>query len=143
MLSLMPHLITAVRGVWRAVPEGIQEVLDESGGLGPRHARVLAQLVLFGPQSVSELSKRLGLTLATTSLMTGELSQAGLVERREDPADRRRTIVSVSDDFGDELAPFFESRVNLVSNVIAGLEPTERDAFLKGLRLLIAEIDAL
>jgi DNA-binding MarR family transcriptional regulator len=32
---------------------------------------------------------------ATTSLLVGELDRAGFVERHEDEADRRRTIVSL------------------------------------------------
>jgi DNA-binding MarR family transcriptional regulator len=33
---------------------------------------------------LSKLAERIGLTLGTTSLLVGELSRAGLVERRED-----------------------------------------------------------
>jgi DNA-binding MarR family transcriptional regulator len=117
--------------------------LDQTEGLGPRHLKVLAQLALHGPQSVSELSARLGLTVPTTSLMAGELSNAGLVERSEDPADRRRTIVSMSHALVPELDQLVESRIGLVSQVLAELEPDERDAFLKGLRSLIAQIETL
>ena len=51
------------------------------------------------PISVSELAKRLGLLLSSTSTIVGELSRAGLLERAEDEHDRRRTIVRVHEDY--------------------------------------------
>jgi DNA-binding MarR family transcriptional regulator len=36
--------------------------------------------------------------------MVGELSKAGLVERHEDERDRRRTLVSIPEEYGWRLA---------------------------------------
>ena len=47
------------------------------------------------PATVGELASRLGLTLPTVSGVLADLDRAGLVERRPDPADRRRTIVQI------------------------------------------------
>ena len=51
------------------------------------------------PIGVSELARRLGLMLSSTSTIVGELSRAGLLERAEDDQDRRRTIVRVHEDY--------------------------------------------
>jgi len=72
------------------------KALAESGELAPRHLTAFALVALEGPMTVSELAAREGLAVSTASLLVTQLSEAGLVERREDVADRRRTVVSVS-----------------------------------------------
>jgi DNA-binding MarR family transcriptional regulator len=62
--------------------------------LSPRHVAALEQ-IRGGPLTVGELASRLGLTLPTVSGVLADLDRAGLVERRPDPADRRRTIVQI------------------------------------------------
>ena len=63
--------------------------------LSPRHVAALEQ-IRGGPLTVGELASRLGLTLPTVSgVLAGTLDRASLVERRPDPADRRRTIVQI------------------------------------------------
>src|SRR5271163_4220666 len=77
-----------------------QELLDAAAGgsLGPRHMPALRAVAAAGPLSVSELARRLGLGLSTTSAIVGQLSRAGLLDRAEDDADRRRTIVRLNVD---------------------------------------------
>src|ERR1700746_2176018 len=62
--------------------------------LSPRHVAALEQM-RSGPLTVGELGSQLGLTLPTVSGVLAALDRAGLVERRPDPADRRRTIVAI------------------------------------------------
>lgn len=143
LMTLVPQLVTTFRAGWQLLPPGVQSMLDQAGGLGPRHVRVLMQLALHGPQNVSELSALLGLAVPTTSLMVGELSNAGLVTRTEDPADRRRTIVSIAQDLLPEVNLLIETRIAAASAVLSGLEPEERRGFIKGLRLLIAQVEKM
>src|ERR1700734_1726502 len=80
-----------------------QELRDAAtrGPLGPRHMPALLAVAAAGPLSVSELARRLGLGLSTTSTIVGQLNRAGLLERAEDDTDRRRTIVRLHDDYQD------------------------------------------
>lgn len=64
--------------------------------LAPRHLSLLAYLLLEGELAVNELAARLEVAPATVSLMVGDLSRQGILHRREDDADRRRTIVSIA-----------------------------------------------
>jgi DNA-binding MarR family transcriptional regulator len=63
--------------------------------LAPRHLSLFAVL-LDGALGVSELADTLDLAPTTVSLMVGELSRQGLLERHEDPLDRRRKIVHIA-----------------------------------------------
>jgi DNA-binding MarR family transcriptional regulator len=91
MLLLMPRLVGRAK---RTPPPGELSSLD----LAPRHLSLLAYLMFDGPMSVNELAARLEVAPATVSLMVSELSRKQILERHADPADRRRTIVSIAED---------------------------------------------
>jgi DNA-binding MarR family transcriptional regulator len=90
LILLMPRLIGRAK---RTPPP---EALG-SFSLTPRHLSLLAYLLFDGPLGVNDLAKRLEVAPTTVSLMVGDLSRQGILERREDDADRRRTIVSIAD----------------------------------------------
>ncbi|WP_432829465.1 MarR family transcriptional regulator [Dactylosporangium sp. CA-092794] len=89
LLLLMPRLIGRAK---RKPPP------PELAGfnLAPRHLSLLAYLLFEGGLGVNELASRLEVAPATVSLMVGDLSRQGILLRREDEADRRRTIVSIA-----------------------------------------------
>ena len=96
LLLLMPRLVGRAK---RA------KIPDELAGmsLAPRHLSLFAYLLFDGPLGVNDLAERLEVTPATVSLMVGELSRKGILERREDPDDRRRAIVTLSDAHRDAI----------------------------------------
>src|SRR5258708_6209826 len=98
LTELRRLLRRVMRGLWaRRRPS--QELLDLVSGdppLGRRHVGLLAQIGTDGERSVGELARELDLSLPAASKLTRDLEDHGLVERREDPADRRRTVVALS-----------------------------------------------
>lgn len=143
LLRVMPRVF---RGLRRPGEEGSArgspiKQLFKGGALGPRHIPVLVVLVLEGPHTVGDLAHRLGLNLATVSLMVGELAKTGLVERREDERDRRRTLVSIPDAHCWRLAPFVNQRIAPVRRALERMSPEAREAFLAGWRVLADEIE--
>lgn len=86
--------VDAAAGLRRQEDQGAAELA--SFDLAPRHLSLPAYLLFDGPMTVNALARRLEVAPATVSLMVGDLSRQGILERREDPADRRRTIVSVA-----------------------------------------------
>jgi DNA-binding MarR family transcriptional regulator len=89
LLLLMPRLVGRAKRI--PPPEPLRALQ-----LAPRHLSLLAYLVFDGPLGVKELAARLEVAPATVSLMVADLSRQGVLERREDDADRRRTIVSIA-----------------------------------------------
>jgi DNA-binding MarR family transcriptional regulator len=112
------------------------EALIASRTLGPRHVPVMVRLATEGPMSVGELAESLGLSLPSASLLVGDLSRQGLVERREDERDRRRTIVTVADAYHDDMVAAYTVRSAPVRRALARLSAAERAVLIKGFRLI-------
>jgi DNA-binding MarR family transcriptional regulator len=108
----------------------------EAASLGKRHASALLTVAGAEPIGVSELAKRLGLLLSSTSTIVGELSRAGLVERAEDEQDRRRTIVRVHEDYRDAMEGWIEVALAPIRNTLERLSPQARAHFMEGWRIL-------
>jgi DNA-binding MarR family transcriptional regulator len=111
----------------------------ERASLGKRHASALLAVAAAEPIGVSELAKRLGLLLSSTSTIVGELSRAGLLERAEDDQDRRRTIVRVHGDYRDAMEGWIEVAVAPFRNTLERLSPQARAHFMQGWRVLHEE----
>lgn len=107
--------------------------------LGKRHATALLAVAAAEPISVSELARRLGLLLSSTSTIVGELSRAGLVERAEDEHDRRRTIVRVHADYRDSMEEWLDAALAPMRITLQRLSPEARAHFMDGWRILKQE----
>jgi DNA-binding MarR family transcriptional regulator len=113
----------------------------EGAGLGPRHAAPMLTLAFENHElSVSELSERIGLSLATTSQLVGELSRAGLVERAEDERDRRRTLVRLPDAYRPHIQAMLDDQIAPMQRTLERLSPRAREHFLEGFRMLREEV---
>ncbi|HEY3881115.1 MAG TPA: MarR family winged helix-turn-helix transcriptional regulator [Trebonia sp.] len=107
--------------------------------LSPRHVAALEQL-LDSPVTVGELASRLGLTLPTVSGVLADLDRAGFIERHQDPADRRRTIVGVIPARAALIGEWLDGAARPLARVLDKLSPSEQDAFLKAMNLLETEL---
>jgi DNA-binding MarR family transcriptional regulator len=138
VLRLFVNVVTGLKRGRDEVPASFQEAFA-SGGLGPRHVPVLMAVALGGELSVSEIARRIGLSLATASMMVGELDRHGLVERAEDERDRRRTIVRLPEDHRAVIDRWSQARFAPVARALGRLTPTVRRHFLEGLSVLAEE----
>jgi DNA-binding MarR family transcriptional regulator len=128
------------RGLKQSSPPP-QELLEAASreSLGPRHMPAMLAVAAAGPLSVSELARRLGLGLSTTSAIVGQLSRAGLLERAEDEADRRRTIVRLNDRDREVIGAWAEQAIAPLRGTLERLSPAARAQFMEGWRILHEE----
>jgi DNA-binding MarR family transcriptional regulator len=139
--ELSALLWETLQGLKRAgggAPAELREAADRSS-LGARHAPIVLAVAAAEPLSVSELARRLGLGLSTTSALVGDLSRAGLLERSEDDADRRRTIVRLHDDHRAAIVRWRQSSLAPLRATLERLEPAARAGFMEGWRVLHEE----
>jgi DNA-binding MarR family transcriptional regulator len=74
-----------------------KDMLREALNLGRGSGRVKALLWLTeGPLSLSELAEAVRVDAPYATLIVDNLEERGLVERRPDPADRRRKLVALT-----------------------------------------------
>jgi DNA-binding MarR family transcriptional regulator len=127
-----------MRGLWarRRPTAELLELVRGDPPLGRRHVGLLAQIGTEGERSVGELARELDLSLPAASKLTRDLEDHGLVERREDPADRRRTLVDLSPATAKRVQAWLAHRNEPLEHALATLDTKERAAFLKGLGAL-------
>lgn len=109
-----------------------------SGLAGPSRA-VLQHLALAGPLTVGEMAAHLNRAQSVVSDIATHLELAGLLERETDPADRRRTLVWLTD--AGRAALDRENRVldqPLLASALAGMPPADVGVLLDALRSLLA-----
>ncbi len=107
--------------------------------LEQRHASTLLTVALYGPMTITQVAKRHHVTLKTASLIAVELERAGLIERREDPADRRRTIVTIAKGKQRIVEKGLNSRAARLQRTLDRLTPTQREGLITGLEVLAEE----
>jgi DNA-binding MarR family transcriptional regulator len=89
---------------------------------------------------VNELAARLEVAPATVSLMVGQLSRQGILERREDEADRRRTIVSIADEHRAAIDGWLGQGATAWRKVLTPLTAAQRRLFIDTLAAYECEI---
>lgn len=127
MLLLLPRVVGRIKKV--TVPAELQ-----SAQLAPRHLTLLALLLLDGEATISELAARLEIAPATVSLMVGELSRKGILERHEDDTDRRRTIVSISEQSRPAVDRWLSRGANAWRTALSPLTAAERQLVIDTMR---------
>jgi DNA-binding MarR family transcriptional regulator len=134
------HLFRALGA--RGRPSGRFAELLRTGSLGPRHMPLLLTLALEGESTVGEVATRIGLLPATTSLLANELNRAGLLERREDDEDRRRTILKVPEAYRGVIEEHARLRMAPLQRALDRLGPRGTERLLSALRVLAEELEA-
>ncbi|MFC4035201.1 MarR family winged helix-turn-helix transcriptional regulator [Streptomyces polygonati] len=95
----------------------IRQVPTE-GGLTMPERQALSRLDRGGPATSSELARQAQITAQAMGTTLGALQARGLVERRQDPEDGRRVILTVTDAGRQELSDKRNARTELLSRVL-------------------------
>jgi DNA-binding MarR family transcriptional regulator len=134
MLLLMPRVAARLKRI--RIPDRLQ-----SFSLAPRHLSLLSYLLFDGPMLVSQLASRLEVAPTTVSLMVSDLTRQGVLERHTDPADRRRTIVAITQDTETRSAieHWLANGASAWRKAFDPLSPEERAIFVRVIQTYEAE----
>ncbi|WP_051851763.1 MarR family transcriptional regulator [Streptomyces sp. NRRL F-5650] len=133
LLLLMPRMVGRAKKT--PVPEALR-----SFSLAPRHLSLLSYLLLDGPTTVNELAVRLQVAPTTVSLLVGDLSRQGILERREDEADRRRRIVGIAPAHQAAITSWLAPGAAAWRKALAPLTEEQRQIFVDTLRAYEAAV---
>ncbi|WP_180357586.1 MarR family winged helix-turn-helix transcriptional regulator [Streptomyces sp. NP160] len=103
-------------------------------GLGTTDVTALYLLEGHGPLGVAELSERLGIRTASTTVLVDRLAAAGHVHRQPHPTDRRRTLVVLDEGARAANEAAWSGPISQLDAVSRSLTPAQRDVVLAFLR---------
>jgi DNA-binding MarR family transcriptional regulator len=109
---------------------------DSGGAVSAHQASILDHLDEVDGTSMTDLAGHMGVTVATMSLAVDRLEAKGYARRRRDPGDGRRVLLRLTPaglrvrEAKSVLDPV------RVEQVLAHLSPADREAALRGLKLL-------
>ena len=87
---------------------------------------VMAALEEYGPLSQAELGRRLGLDRNDVNAVLNRLQTQHQVDRKADPADRRRNVVTITGAGGKHLEELQRHADAVQDELLRGLDATER-----------------
>lgn len=132
--SLEAHELSwALRGVTRANAEITRE-LARRLGLGVNDMTAMDHLLQDGPLGPAELGHLLGIRSASATALVDRLEEAGHVERRPHPTDRRRLVVEPTRHAVEEVLGMIRPLVASLDAVAEELTPDERRVVARYLR---------
>lgn len=123
--SLAIHVLRRVR------------VRDSVSGLTPRRLSALSVIVFAGPISISELAEAEQVRVPSISRLVKDLEWEGLVERIEDPTDKRVQLIRATRKGNDLLQEGRQRRIEVLVAEIEKLTEPEKEAVVSGLEVLV------
>jgi len=98
---------------------------------------VLEHLALAGPLTVGEAAAHMNRAQSVISEIVAHLERQGLLEREDDPADRRRTLIWLTAAGHETLRRDREVlSVDMLASAMDRLPPDQADELIAGLRAL-------
>lgn len=95
-----------------------------------------------GVLSVNQLADRLNLDKSTASRVSDKLVLDGQLLRHEDPNDRRYVVLKLTERGSQTYANLENRMTAYFEEVIAGVDPAERAAMLRGLQTLASALNS-
>lgn len=92
-----------------------------------------------GRVTISEVSRNLHVGLSTASHLVDRLVQAGLVDREEDPDDRRRAVVQLSSKGAYTVEQLRQGNHEQMSAWLSSMNQDDLHALRRGLRALLEQ----
>jgi DNA-binding MarR family transcriptional regulator len=108
----------------------------KSTGLSMPQFSVLMQLHHRGNCAVGDISDRFDITNAAASQLVDKLVQSGLIQREEDPHDRRAKLLNLTDKGRDLIQQGIEERYRWVEELAGKLTVEERAQISDALNIM-------
>jgi len=103
---------------------------------------VLEHLAMAGPLTIGEAAAHLRRAQSVVSEIVSHLQNQGLLERENDPADRRRTLIWLTQAGHEALRRDREVLgLDLLARAFARMPPGQADALIAGLQALVHTAD--
>ncbi|WP_406630197.1 MarR family winged helix-turn-helix transcriptional regulator [Amycolatopsis sp. WGS_07] len=140
-IDLAERVLTTVLGVRRVVRRRVRAELP---GPLPGSQVELLRVVHRNPGiGVAAAARELNLAGNSVSTLVNALTEAGLLRREVDPADRRAARLQLTDAARERIATWRRARIGLVSTALAQLSEEDTSAIVAALPALERLTEAL
>jgi len=129
--------LVALRQIVGAIERDSRQ-LAKTNGLSPSKIILLQVLAREGGLSASEISGRISLSQASVTTLIDKLSQRKLIKRRQDDKDKRRIVVSITQEGRSLLADAPGLLTESFLKRFDSLKPWEQSALLAALEKISA-----
>lgn len=122
--------LTGVTAALRDVMHASREVTGRLAtrlGMPATDVEAVGLLQMLGPTTVGGLAERLNIRTPSATVLVDRLVAAGRAERRPHPADRRSTLVHVTEQARTESWAVWEPVVRAMDEVAAGLPADQQN----------------
>src|ERR1043165_1165835 len=110
--------------------------LAKSIGLSMPQLGILMQIHFHGNCGISEIGNRFDITNAAASQLVDKLVQSGLIQREEDPHDRRAKLLNLTEKAKELIQQSTERRYRWVEDLARKLSPEERQQVDEALNIM-------
>ncbi|WP_035852052.1 MarR family winged helix-turn-helix transcriptional regulator [Kitasatospora azatica] len=100
---------------------------------------VLSGLARTGPRSAAELAAEVGLDRSGVTRRASQLEAAGLVRREADPADRRATLLLLTEEGEQVVARLRHRLAGIIAGSLTSWEPGEAELFARQLTRFVSQ----
>lgn len=90
--------------------------------------RILVRIAVHGPQNPGDIATELGVHASNATRASEKLVRAGLIERQEDPADRRYVLLTLTHEGQRLVERVIGHRRDAIAAVFAAMPEAEREA---------------
>jgi DNA-binding MarR family transcriptional regulator len=104
---------------------------------------ILMQLNFHGSCGISELSNRFDITNAATSQLVDKLVQNGLIQRDEDPQDRRAKVLTLTEKGKEIIQQHAQRRYRWIEDIAQKLSVEEREQVHEALHTMTRAVQEL
>jgi DNA-binding MarR family transcriptional regulator len=108
----------------------------KAAGLSLPQFAILMQLHYRGSCGISDVGERFDITNAAASQLVDKLVQSGLIQREEDPNDRRARLLNLTDKGRELIHQSLEERYRWINPLAGKLSPEERAKVFDALNIL-------
>ena len=105
-------------------------------GISLVHLSVLSIIQANGPQSMGRLADALDVSVASVTGIVSRMQERGLIERRDDPHDRRVVLVDLAEAGQRFVEDLDTQRLTFLRQALSGLQPDDLAAVLQAVRAL-------
>lgn len=138
-MTSTPHLIQTIRQFMDfAMHHSMRERAHfaKATGLSMPQFGILMQLHYRGNCAVGDIGERFDITNAAASQLVDKLVQSGLIQRKEDPSDRRAKLLNLTDKGNKLIQQGIEERYRWVDELAGKLTSEERAKVNEALQIM-------